>query len=404
MKQFISLFSIIALGACFLPLHSQSAEQNCELVVHVDCGSTPSALMVDEGQIWVVFAQNDQVYFTITNDFGTSYKQPVAVNNVPEAIYTNGENRPKVAMGHAGELYVSWTHKTEGRYTGDIRFSRSLDSGKTFSAPVTMNNDGLLISHRFDSLQVAESGHVYITWLDKRDQVAIREDGGEYEGAALYFAVSEDSGGSFLNPQSLINYPVADNSCECCRIAIDTYGDNDVAVVWRHIFGETTRDHAYAILKSDGTSEYGRATVDNWQINACPHHGPDMTKASSKESEYHMVWFSNGDDHTGIYYGLQDLETGLGTQRYSVDSSAGASHPQIVNNGEGLYIAWKFFDGEKTHIQLIRSSDMGVTWQPEGSILNTDGNSDHPSLIEYGSVVYLAWHSEQEGYRFEKLN
>jgi hypothetical protein len=419
-KVLLGFCAIGLLGASLTSLSAFSAERNCDTEIHVDCGSTPHAVFVEsdapkQPQLWVVFVQNDHVFFTVSNDFGGDYTTPVKVNSTPDTIYTNGENRPKVAVGDQGEIYISWTQKTEGRYAGDIRFSRSLNQGKTFSETVTINNDGLLTSHRFDSLHVAESGKVYIAWLDKRDQVAVRKSGGEYDGAALYFAISDDSGENFLNPETLENYRVANNSCECCRIAIESHGEDDVAVVWRHIFGDNTRDHAYGILKSDGSSTFGRATFDNWQIDACPHHGPDMLLDRSvvEKDQYHIVWFSNGDDHKGIYYGLHDFTAGGESQVYSVDDSPGASHPQIAatnirgqdKSGRGkIYIAWKSFDGEKTHIKLVESSDNGASWIDKGITMSASGDSDHPLLLIHDDNIYLAWATEEEGYRVAPIN
>jgi len=414
---FKQLVNALVTGVFLIPLfvHSEQEQRwtqpelqqlNCDDTVHVNCGNTPSTFIGEEQKLWVVFEQHGHVYFTLSNDLGITYSPPVVVNEQPEKIYTNGENRPKIAKGKQGEIYISWAKKTEGMYTGEIRFSRSLDGGKTFQKPFTVNNDGLLTSHRFDALQVTESGKVYLAWLDKRDQVAVRKSGGKYSGAALYFAVSDDFGATFVE-----NYKVADNSCECCRIATATYGQDDVVVLWRHIFPESIRDHGFALLKPNGDSTYSRATVDNWKINACPHHGPDMVPASDsvdqidteKNSLYHMVWFSNGTEHKGIYYGLHDLKTSNQSQIYSVDASASASHPQVENNGQSLYVAWKLFDGERMHIRLITSSDQGQTWEDKGVVLSTDNRSDHPLLITSGQKTYLAWHTTDEGYRVKAL-
>lgn len=395
MRGFLRL--TLTMGALLMPLFAVSEPLNCGSDIHIDCGNTPSATMHTDHSVWAVFEQNDHVYFTRSDDWGKNWSKAVAVNKRPEPIYTNGENRPKIALGNSGEIYVSWTEKTEGMYTGNIRFSRSLDAGVSFSEPVTVNNDGLLTSHRFDSLQVAESGKIYISWLDKRDQVTVRESGGDYTGAAFYFAVSGDQGASFID-----NYKVADYSCECCRIASAPYRQDQVAVLWRHIFPGSIRDHASAILNADGSSSYARATLDDWKIEACPHHGPDITSAEG--GFYHMVWFSNGSKQKGVYYGLQNFETGEGSQRYSVDSSASASHPQVARDEDGLYVAWKLFDGEKTSIQLIRSLDNGQNWSESESLLSTLGDSDHPQLIETQTQAYLAWHTAEEGYRIVAVN
>ena len=394
----------ILLGAASLysmPLFAEvalSSPVDCQREISLHCGKTPSALIDNRARLWVVFEQADRIYISQSEDMGQTYSLPVAVNKQPEPIYTNGENRPKIAMGSKGEIYLSWTLKTAGRYTGDIRFSRSLDGGKNFTDPVTINNDGLLTSHRFDALQVSESGHIYIAWLDKRDQSAAKKQHINYTGAALYFAVSEDAGASFAD-----NYRVANNSCECCRIASETYADNEVVVFWRHIFDGGMRDHAYAVLKANGESDFDRATVDNWQLDACPHHGPDMA-AAIEETDYHMVWFSNGDQHKGIYYQRQNLTTGVKLFEYLVDASTGASHPQVASHNDKVVIAWKSFDGETMRISLISSVDNGQTWSDAVYPLQTKGSSDHPALIESNTGLFLAWHTQEEGYRFVALD
>jgi len=84
--------------------------------------------------------------------------------------------------------------------TGDIRFSRSSDGGRSFSTPVTVNDNREIISHRFDAMTVNAKGQVFIAWLDKRDLSEARKAGKEYAGAALYYAMSDD-GGQALPPQ-----------------------------------------------------------------------------------------------------------------------------------------------------------------------------------------------------------
>lgn len=390
-------------------------DSHCDTHVHVNCGHTPNAIFTPSetsalADMLVVFVQNDHVFFVRSSDFGATYSTPIAINPVPERIYADGENRPKIALGKQREIYISWTQKTNGRYTGDIRFSRSLDHGKTFSTPVVINNDGLLTGHRFDTLQVSDSGNVYLAWLDKRDQVSARKSGQPYTGSALYFAVSTNAGESFLGSKTSKNYRVADNSCECCRIAIAPHRKHDAAVMWRHIFNESTRDHAFAIIRADGSSSVERATVDHWKINACPHHGPDLTldNTAATQDQFHMVWFSNGDRHQGIYYRRRGASAQDHLPAYSVDNSAGASHPQIASvtvnvknakNVEKLYIAWKLFDGKESRIRLIQSSDNGVSWIDRGTVLSTDGRSDHPLLLAHKNELYLTWHTQKEGFR-----
>ena len=54
-------------------------------------------------------------------------------------------------------------------YTGDIRFSRSVDGGKSFSNPVTLHTDRQEITHRFDALSVNRDGRIFVAWIDKHN-------------------------------------------------------------------------------------------------------------------------------------------------------------------------------------------------------------------------------------------
>src|SRR5690606_22287895 len=150
-----------------------------------------------DGRLWVTFAQAEHVYVTGSENVGGSFETAVRVNDAPEPLDINGENRPKIAFGADGELYVSWTKKVGGGYNGDIRFSRSLARGRPFTAPLTVTDDGITTGHRFESMHVAPVGHLYIAWLDKRDLSAAAQSGTDYVGAAVYYTLSADGGASF---------------------------------------------------------------------------------------------------------------------------------------------------------------------------------------------------------------
>ncbi len=402
LKSFqLSTSALSILCALFITATSVSAEA-CSVAeegsASVHCGATPSATFDQNGRMWVAYVQDQHVYVSHSDDAGESYSAAVAVNKVAEDAEHNGENRPKIIVDTDSNIYVSWTKKTSPRFTGEIRFSRSVDGGLTFETPRTINDDELFTGHRFESLFLTESGHMYITWIDKRDLEASIELGQEYAGAAVYYAVSSDQGKTFSE-----NYRVANNSCECCRIAIAPRGPENIAILWRQIFGVTTRDHAIAVLTPDGeTLEMGRASYDEWQIDACPHHGPSMVQ-SSLSGDYHLAWFTNGDLHQGIYYARYSFEEEAPEYVYQVDANAGASHPYLAEFEQTLYLVWKAFDGQLSQISLIESFDDGESWTAPQTLHSTSRGSDHPLIVNGKDGLFLSWHSEEHGYVFEKF-
>ncbi len=366
----------------------------CAEVISVHCGTAPSTRFDSSGRLWVAFVQGEYLYSSYSDDQGLNYSPPTRINPIAETIYADGENRPKIALGINKEIYISWTQKTEGRFSGNIRFSRSLNLGKSFSTPRTINDDGLLTSHRFDSLLTDRLGHLYLVWLDKRDRYKAKVQNQSYKGAAVYYTVSTDSGAHFSE-----NKKLADHSCECCRIAISKTADDGAAVFWRHIFNGDTRDHAFAELSANLLpAPLKRATRDNWKIDACPHHGPALI--SQSKGTYGMVWFTNGELNKGIYYGRFSRESSQLENRFSLSRSPGASHADLLMaSRQQLFSAWKYYNGDSTAIILRTSEDNGSSWSTEQNIATTKGVSDHPFLLKHKGSVFLSWHTAAEGLR-----
>ena len=255
---------------------------------------------------------------------------------------------------------MSYTQGLAEPMSGDIRFSRSTDGGKSFSAPVTVNDNREIISHRFDSMAVNGKGHIYIAWLDKRDLSAAQRTGEKYSGAAIYHAMSDDGGASFRR-----NVKIADHVCECCRTAMDVDTDDYPVVIWRHIFETNVRDHA--LVKLDGKMAQVRLSREDWNIAACPHHGPSISIASN--GVYHAAWFSNAPQQHGLLYKL-DRPGHFSSPMNFGNFEAQPARP-YAQPGQPRLPASKEFDGEVTGIFVMHSGDGGKSRVCPGKLAAT---------------------------------
>jgi len=348
------------------------------------------------GRLWRVSARDGYVLVSFSDDRGNHFSPPVKVNQAPEDIAADGDNRPKIIVKNGGMVYVSYTQSLDKPYSGNIRFSRSLDGGKSFSEPLSVNDNREIISHRFDALGVNERGQVFIAWLDKRDSSAAEKKGKKYTGAAVYYAMS-DNGGERFGP----NIKAVDNSCECCRIAMAVGADGVPVIFWRHVYGKNVRDHA--MLKLDGKSQPVRVSYDNWEVDACPHHGPSI--AISPDGMYHFVWFDNAPDKNGLFY-ARSVDGGktFSPSRPFGNNAGQASHPYVLSAGAKIVVAWKEFDGENAVVMAMTSDTAGQQWSAPRRLAATTGASDHPLLIAEGDVAYLAWNTAKEGSQLIKIN
>lgn len=340
-----------------------------------------SAAFDDQGHLWVAYRESMHVVVRASTDLGGTWSEPVRVNAVPEPIAAEGEARPKLAVGSAGELYVSWTRPLSKPYTGEIRFARSVDGGRGFSEPITVHTDREEITHRFDALAVGAGGRVYLAWIDKRDLEVARRDGRKYDGAALYLAISDDGGAHFRG-----DYKVADHSCECCRIALLPQSDGGLLAFWRQLFDGGIRDHALARVDGDGaTTSMRRATFDQWKIDACPHHGPSLAQVPG--GPLHAVWFTQGPGVEGVHYG-QLVEGGVRAQR-RVGGEA-AAHADIAADGRRVVVVWTEYDGHRARLLSMISSDEGAHWM-ERELAATEAPYDQPRLLQYGGRFHVLW-------------
>ena len=349
-----------------------------------------TAAFDEKGRLWRVLAQERHVLVSHSDDGGKSYSHPVKVNSEPEDILGDGENRPKIVV-LKGVVYVSYTQALDKPITGHIRFSRSVDGGETFSQPITVNDNLEIISHRFDTMGVNDRGQVFIAWLDKRDLSAATKKGEKYTGVGVYYAVSDDNGASFHS-----NVRAAEHACECCRVAMAMDPDGTPVIAWRHVFGKNVRDQA--MMRLDGKSQPIRLSYDNWEVDACPHHGP--AASIGQDGVYHFVWFNNAPERHGLFYAHSaDQGRNFSSPLNFGNFKAQASHPSVLSLGKRVFIAWKEFDGEATGIYLMRSSDGGVVWSAPRKLASTTDRSDHPMLIGDGEKAYLSWNTVKDGYR-----
>jgi len=373
-------------------------------IASLKCAKAPSASFGPKGKLWLAWVFGGHVYVQHSVDYGTTFSQPLSVNRVPEKIAARAENRAKIQLDNTGNIYISWTQPLNKMYTGNIRFSRSVDGGETFSQPITVNDDRQEISHRFDSMVVSYDGKVFISWLDKRDQQAAKDKQQEYIGGALYYSYSDDQGKTFSK-----NMNLSDNSCVCCRIAMALDNNNLPVIAWRDIYGNDAnnqiRDHSLITFDSElKPAKKIRLSNEQWKINGCPHHGPALDVDGN--DVVHSTWFNDTDTDNVLFYGnssnnYQPMGFGQADKQ--------SAHPYVMTleqsaTDQTVFLVWKEFDGKKTDILMKVSKDAGISWSQNEVVSTTEGSSDHPLLVKNSNAVYLSWHTQDEGYRFIELS
>ena len=354
----------------------------------ITCSKTVTSAFAPNGDLWRLWAVNDEMYFQISRDNGLTFSSKNKVAIAKEKISARNENRPKSAFDKYQGVYLSWATPKEKKYTADVRFSYSSDYGKTFNKPVTVNNDNLLTGHSFNEMLVTDEGDISIVWLDGRLSYQLRKEGKPTNGSALYLAKANYR----RNDTVFSNEQLANNTCVCCRIAMDYNNQGELAIFWRHIYGDNIREFALLTLsQGEGLQEQPyQISYDHWKINGCPHQGGAIS--INGNNRYHMVWFNQGDAGKGIFYASSDDQGKTLTKPISVGmQSAQAAHPHMNTNGNNIDIVWTQFNGTEHQLWHQRSSDNGKTFAKATVIATATESTDRAFIITKGNMSYVSW-------------
>ena len=342
-----------------------------------------------QGQLWRASVHDGFIFVDKSIDNGETFSNAKKLNKDTQKIAARGEARPNITIGPQGNIYLTWTQGLKKRFAGYVWFSRSVDGGKTFESPKVVHQDRAEITHRFDALTVSPDGKITVVWIDKRDLEAAKKTGEPYTGAAIYYAVSTDDGKSFLPEKKL-----ADFSCECCRIATSTKPDGTVAVLWRHVFEGSERDHAIAEIPKEGAAvNITRATFGHWKIDGCPHHGAALARGGDADDwwGYHIAYFDGKDNKPGLYYSRMDGEAWVTfPARKFGDNAKQARHPAVLSMGDNVWLAWLETGAKNVQqVMAMSSIDEGKSWSEARSLLTLEGKVDYPQLLNYKDTAYL---------------
>ncbi len=372
--------------------HQHGSEAACDEAA-LRCASKVTPAFASDGTLWLAWMAGGKISVASSRDAGKSFSAPVEATPEKLNLDWGPDARPKIAIDAKGGIALAFSIFRDKAFNGQVLATRSDDGGKSFAAarPITVNNE----SQRFETIGFDNKGELFAAWLDKRNRVPAREAGKKYEGAALYFASSTDGGASYSDARMAI-----DNTCECCRIALAFDPSNHPVVVFRNIFEGGIRDHAVIAFGDAATpGEPRRVAVDDWQIAACPHHGPSLAIAAN--GSYHVSWFTSGRARKGLFYAYsRDGGKSFSAPLAIGDPKRSPSRPYMLSGPHGLVMAWKEFDGEKTTVSLMTSKDDGESWSKPLAIAGTSDASDHPLLVTDGRRTYLSWMTKADGYRF----
>jgi len=410
----IKLLSRIIIVGVFITIHSASAgaslhqhqpvakstrvaEQfDCQQV-DIRCAKTVTSAFAPNGDLWRLWSQNQSLYYQISNDGAVNFTTVKRVIIPNEKISARNENRPKIAFDKALGVYLSWAMPREKKYTADIRFSYSKDYGKTFSLPITVNDDGLLAGHSFNEMLVDEQGNVNIVWLDGRLKAGSKTN----QGSAIFMATANMMSDNLAQSQEFfVNKEVVNGTSVCCRLSIEINNTGNLAILWRHIYDDNIREFAITTLNEQ--QQPYQVSYDHWQINGCPHQGGALSIDAS--NRYHLVWFNQGDKGKGIFYANSDDAGKTLSARLTVGKQAAqAAHPHMSEKNGIIDIVWTQFTGIEHQLWHQYSRDNGLSFTDATMIATAQSGADRAFVVHNQDKRYVSWQRFGQGHWLSQL-
>lgn len=350
-----------------------------------------------DGRLWRLIPSEKSVMVDYSTDYGKTFSSPVRVNPVDKPIHSWEENPPSISVDRNGSVYVLYFADDQQRSTSF--FSQSVNR-LDFSEPVKISSNADSSYHYQTEMLVDTSGKIHFMWHDIRDRAEYRQQGGG--DLSIYYVSAKAKAGSKLTFPS--DKRIARNICSCCRTAMAEDIDGSVVILARFVYPGNVRDHGMFRLSADGTpSEPWRVTFDDWEIEGCPTHGPALSISS--DGRYHMTWFAQGNKHSGLFYAWSDNKGKTFSEPLQIgDPNKLPGHPDVLALGKEVALVWKVFDGARTQIAMMRSSDRGVHWSAAKVIAESEQKSAHPALITNGKQIFLSWHSIDKGFQLIAIN
>ncbi len=328
----------------------------------------------------------DGVAFRLATFDGDAFSPPREVTRGDD-LFVNWADLPSVQPITADAWVAHWLRfapDSAGAY--HIATTVSADAGRTWSAPVQLNDDSAAAEHGFVEL-FAWNGAIGAFWLDGRQLAEWSfDEPDKLLGTSLRIAALDYSG-------NVVAREIVDELvCDCCQPDRAMAASGPI-VAYRDRTPEEIRDVVVRRHVDGAWREAVAAGTDGWHIEGCPVNGPAIAADGERVA---IAWFTAAGDVPRVRFARS--ADGAASFEPALDLDAAGSFGQVgivlAADGTAKVTWWRAAPGGGTNLVLRSVTLGGAVSEPRVLAHSAAAQPvDVPQIAAVGEDLLIAWTS-----------
>jgi hypothetical protein len=333
-------------------------------------GSNTLQMNVDSaGGIYLLWQGSDLHFLFSHSADGRSFATPTDLT-AALAMGTFSGNLPRMALDASGNVNLAWP---QFGATGSVLFSRSIDGGASFSAPVQL---GTFVYAARAQIATGASGEIYVLWTEETTQA-----GGT---CALQFNRSTDAGASF-SPTLTLNSP--DGECDP-RISVDSTGGVNIL----SFDGNGTFYHSGDGGQTFSNSQNVFLPTTIWSVGQLNSNENGTIDTVLNSFPNHDILFSESSNQ-GASFSTPVLVSAAHSAPVSGGAFGGNNQSMGTDAAGNINVVWEddILNPGAPDIFFSRSNDGGAHFSAAQNLSNNPGSDSPAMALDAAGNLNVVW-------------